>query len=312
MRNNQLSEKQPTTLLEAVRYYSDINRCVRILAEIRWSNGVTCPVCASKEITTFKSRQIWKCRTCKKQFSVKKGTAFEQSPLGLDKWFVCLWLIANAKNGISSCEIARSIGITQKSAWFMLHRCREVLRNGSFEKLSGTVEADEAYFGGSDTNRHEWKKLGKDAKATVFGAVQRGGKIIAKVIETADTETLHFAVRDSVVKDSTLYTDEANGYATAKFDFIHDTVNHSAKEYVRKEEDGTKVHTNTIEGYWSLVKRTISGTYVSVEPFHLERYLDEYGFRYDNRKTNDGTRFLLALANVTGRRLTHKQLLANG
>jgi transposase-like protein len=302
---------EPKTLLEAVRYYSDKNRCVNLLASIRWENGVTCPVCASKEITAFKTRQIWKCRTCKKQFSVKVGTIFEKSQVSLEKWFVCAWLLTNAKNGISSCEVARSLGVTQKTAWFMLHRIREAHANRSFEKLSGVVESDSTFVGGLDKNRHANKKKdvqGGGGKAIVFGVVERGGEVRSQVVEGTNKQNTENDVLSNVAIGSTLYTDEAPGYHSLGIVYEHETVNHRDGEYVRYEKDGTVITTNTIENYWSLVKRCIKGTYIHVEPFHLNRYLDEQGFRYDTRKTNDSTRFLLTLGNVTGRRLTYATL----
>src|ERR1017187_1803813 len=287
--------KVPKSLQEAILYYSSEVVCVEFLSQLFWGGEEkSCIYCGSTAVYGMRTRPKFKCRDCKKQFSVKSGTGMQNSPLPITKWVPAIWMVVNCKNGISSCEMARALNVTQKTAWHMNHRIREAIANITGEKLSGVTEADETYIGGSDTNRHEDKKNGRDGKAIVFGAVQRGGKVQAKVIDSANTETLHFAVRDAVAKGSTLYTDEANTYATAKYDFIHDAVNHSAKEYARYQKGAETIHTNTIENYWSLVKRALKGTYIHVEPFHLDRYLQEQGFRYDNRRDNDSGRFIAA------------------
>jgi transposase-like protein len=279
--------KLPTTLQEAMRYFSDRDTCLEFIVSLRWPNGPVCPRCASKEYRFIRTRSLWECKGCKKQYSVKVGTIFEDSAVKLDKWLCAIWIIVNAKNGVSSYEIGRSLGVTQKTAWFMMHRIRLALQNQSFEKLSGHVEADETYIGGKARNMHidKQKKVlkaeGSFRKAVVMGMLERNGKVRAKVIECASAKLLTREVRQSVEAGSTLYTDQCPGYTALSLDYAHKVINHS-EAYVR----GT-VHTNTIENFWSLLKRGIKGTYVSVEPFHLFRYLDEQTFRFNTRKGND-------------------------
>jgi transposase-like protein len=302
----------PATLQEAIRYFSDDLTCIQIVASRRWSDGVSiCPKCDGKNNTFMESRKVWQCKNkeCKKQFSVKIGTIFEDSPIGLDKWLTAMWLIANAKNGISSYEIHRAIGITQKSAWFMLHRIRLAMQNGSLDKLSGNVEVDETYVGGLEKNKHESKKLkqgrGSVGKTAVMGLLERKGRVRAKVIEKTDKATLHNEVKENVEQGSNLFTDEWRSYQGLNDDYVHEVINHSI-EYVKGN-----VHTNGIENFWSLLKRTIKGTYVSVEPFHLGKYIDEQVFRYNERKTKDKDRFIGVLNAVSGKRLTYNQLIGN-
>jgi transposase-like protein len=301
--------KVPKSLQEAILYYSSEVVCVEFLSQLFWNGQEkTCIACGSTAVYGMRTRPKFKCRDCKKQFSLKSNTVMANSPLPITKWVPAIWMVINCKNGISSCEMARALNVTQKTAWHMNHRIREAIANITGVKLSGITEADETYIGGSDTNRHEDKKIGRDGKAIVFGAVQRGGKVTAKVIDSADTETLHFAVRNAIEKGSTLFTDSADGYNTAKHYAKHDTVNHSAKEYARYVKGGETIHTNTIENYWSLVKRALKGTYIHVEPFHLDRYLQEQGFRYDNRENNDSGRFIVAASLLFGKRLTYAEL----
>jgi transposase-like protein len=301
----------PTTLQKAVNYFSDDQVCITLVAQMRWSDGIaTCPKCGNKETSFLTTRNTWKCKNkeCKKQFSVKVGTIFEQSPIGLDKWLLAVWLLSSAKNGISSYEIHRAIGVTQKTAWFMLHRIRLAMETGSIEKLSGNVEVDETYIGGLAKNMHKHKReakiqgRGSVGKTAVMGLLERKGRVLAKVIEKADKDTLHAEVKANVEKDSNLFTDEWRSYRGLDQDYIHEVINHGI-EYVRGH-----IHTNGIENFWSLLKRTIKGTYVSVEPFHLGRYLAEQTYRFNERKTNDKERFLGVLKAVGGKRLTYDEL----
>ncbi len=276
---------------------------------MRWTDGnAVCPNCEKTETSFLSTRRIWKCKACKKQFSVKVGTIFEDSALGLDKWLIAIWLIANAKNGISSYELHRAIGITQKSAWHVLHRIRFAMQTGSFEKFSGEVEVDETFIGGKAKNMHKDKRekliqgRGSVGKTAVMGLLERKGRVVAKVIERIDRETLHNEVKANVEKDSNLFTDEWRSYRGLDEQYIHAVINHSI-EYVRGN-----VHTNGIENFWALLKRTIKGTYVSVEPFHLSRYLAEQTFRFNERKGKDKDRFIKTLENVSGKRLTYDEL----
>jgi transposase-like protein len=299
----------PKTLQEAIGYFSDKETCTTFMAQLRWPEGVTCPNCDGKAVSYLSTRFMWKCKACKKQFSVKVGTIMEDSPIGLDKWLAAIWLIANCKNGVSSYEIHRAIGVTQKSAWFLLHRIRLAMQTGTFEKLSGQVEVDETYIGGRARNMHRDKReaqirgRGTIGKVAVMGLLERDGKVRAKVIANTQWQTFEGEVKDNVTRGAELFTDAHKSYAGLGADYIHQVIDH-AEKYV----DG-QIHTNGIENFWSLLKRGIRGTYVSVEPFHLFRYLDEQTFRFNERKKTDGQRFLEVISLIQGKRLEYKQLI---
>lgn len=307
----------PRTLLEAIKYFADFDNCKQFVLQLRWPDGtVRCPHCNSSKVTYLAKARIWKCYSKheRPRFSLKTGTIFEDSPLGLDKWLAAVWLIVNCKNGISSYEVHRDLGITQKTAWFMDHRIRFALHSGSFEKmLFGEVEADETFIGGKARNMHADKRAekitgtgGKD-KAIVLGILERGGKVRTKVVESRKKKALQAEVRQHVKAGAALYTDALKSYEGLS-EFQHQVVDH-AVEYVRGN-----VHTNGMENFWSLLKRGLNGTYVSVEPYHLFRYLDEQAFRFNNRideageKVSDYDRFRLAISQIVGKRLTWKQL----
>jgi transposase-like protein len=309
----------PTTLQNCIKHFSDEMVCINLLADIRWSDGkALCPNCGNGDATYFLAAQKrWKCRTCKKQFSVKFGTIFEDSPISLTKWFPAMWLICGAKNGISSYELGRAIGVTQKSAWFMNHRIRLAMKQGTFEKLGGggeTVEADETFVGGELKNMHEWRRKkhgsgkGGRGKAIVFGMLQRGdketkSKVRAVVVPDRLKQTLQPIIKASVETGINFYTDDHKAYDdVTAMDYAHAFVVHT-NEYVRGA-----IHTNGIENFWSLFKRGLKGTYVSVEPFHLSRYVDEQAFRFNTREGNDADRFLTALSEVVGKRVTYRKL----
>ena len=306
----------PNTLLEAVKFFADKDNAHNYLAAIRWPDGVVCPRCGVEGPTFLKKRRVWKCKGCRKQFSIKVGTVFEDSPIGLDKWLTAMWMIANCKNGVSSHEIARAVGVTQKTAWFMLHRLRLALQEADGGKLDGEVEVDESYIGGKARNMHRSRvrKIalkpgrGDSHKTGVMGILQRGGKVRGYVIPNAKKRTLQPHIYEDVEPGSMLYTDDFTGYMGLSKDFEHQVINH-AEKYV----DG-QVHTNGIENFWSLLKRGLGGTYVSVEPFHLFRYLDEQAWRYNNRKDDndkplgDGERFKRAASQIVGKRLTYAEV----
>jgi transposase-like protein len=310
----------PKTLQEAIRFFSDPDTCIQFMTPLRWPNGIKCPNCGSTEHSYLKTRRVWKCRAkaCRKQFSIKVGTIMEDSPLGLDKWLAAIWLIANAKNGISSWEVHRALGITQKSAWFLLHRIRLAMQTGTFHKLSGEVEVDETFIGGKARNMHADKRAekihgrGACGKAVVIGILERGKEVRTKVIPNTKKKTVQAEVREHVEPGSLVCTDALKSYEGLSTAYIHEAVDH-AVEYVRGN-----VHTNGLENYWSLLKRCIRGTYVSVEPFHLFRYLDEEAFRFNERKRPDETiktdseRFVQVLGMIAGKRLTYAHLTGNG
>jgi transposase-like protein len=304
----------PETLQNAIIYFSDPDRCFQYALNLRWPNGVvSCPRCGSEKHSFIKTRRIWFCSGCKQQFSLKVGTIFEDSPLGLDKWMCAFWMICNCKNGVSSCEIARSLGVTQKSAWFMLHRIRKAMHEDSSLMLSGEVEADETFIGGKARNMHLSKRErritgtgGKD-KTAVMGLLERGGEVRTKVISNRKKALLQAEVKKHVEAGSALYTDALMSYRGLGSDYAHQVVDH-AVEYVNG-----RIHTNGLENFWSLLKRGINGTYVSIEPYHLFRYLDEQSFRYNNRKNKDDqARFEAAMKNVAGKRLTYNELTGIG
>jgi len=301
-------QKLPSSLLEAVRHFSDLDVATGFVAKLRWPNGPVCPRCEGTEHSYLTTRRIWKCKGCKKQFSVKVGTIFEDSPLGLDKWLPAVWLIANSKNGISSHELGRALGVTQKSAWFMLHRIRLAMQTGTFEKLSGEIELDETFIGGKARNMHAHVRRQKITgtggmdKSAVLGMIERGGAVRAEVVPNVRRRTLQPRVREVVERGSAVYTDALRSYSGLADDYAHQVVDH-AERYV----DG-QVHTNYMENFWAQLKRGLNGTYISVQPFHLFRYLDERVFTFNLRERDDYGRFDGVLRAATGRRLTYAEL----
>lgn len=312
------STQTPKTLQEAIAYFSDEDRCIEYLVAKRWPNGVTCPLCGSEKVSYLKTQRRWKCyagHKDKRQFSVKVGTIMEDSPISLTKWLPAMWLIGNCKNGISSYELHRALGVTQKSAWFMNHRIRLAMHDQEEDVLSGTVEADETLIGGKARFMHKDRKeqtlqkgRGSAGKTIVMGLLERGekgkknSKVKTSVINKTDTQTLHKKVRANVETGSTLYTDALASYQGLEPDYMHEFVDH-AETYVQGN-----VHTNGIENFWTLLKRSIKGTYVSVEPFYLFRYLDEQSFRFNERGLTDGERFTEITSSIADRRLTYKAL----
>lgn len=323
---------EPKTLQEAIQYFADPNNCLDYLAHRRWKDGaVLCPTCGSKEVSYVPARRVWQCKTrhAKCQFSIKVGTIFEDSAIGLDKWLAAMWMLANARNGVSSWEIHRSLGMTQKSAWFMLQRIRYAMQSVASGKIGGPgnkVEADETFIGGKAKNMHpsrraQFKAARESAspvgvgdarlinKSTVWGVLDREQrKIRTTVVPKVNREGLQAAVLNHVEHGSKIFTDEARVYNLLPKEYTHEFVNH-LERYV----DG-QVHTNGLENFWSLTKRTLSGTYVAVESFHLHRYLDEAMFRYNNRldadgnKLTDAERFSIAVSQIVGKRLTYAEV----
>ena len=305
----------PKTLIDAVTFFANEDTACQHISDLRWPEGVTCPTCGGKNLGTIPKRRRWYCKDCPKkpQFSVKTGTVMEDSPIPVGKWLVVMWLECNAKNSISSYEIHRAIGVTQKSAWFMLHRVRLAMQDTTDAKLSGTVEADETFIGGKARNMHAGKRKAKGrgavGKAIVMGLLERHGgedeasKVKAFVVKNTQRATLQPVIKDNVEAGSNVYTDALASYAGLEPEYVHEFVDH-AECYAKGA-----VHTNGLENFWSLFKRCIKGTHVSVEPFHLFRYVDSEAFRFNTRKLTDGERFKEVAKGIAGKRLTHKALI---
>jgi transposase-like protein len=302
----------PKTLLEAVRYFSDLDTCHAYLRKIRWPRGVQCPHCDGKRCDEVRRRRLL-CKDCRKEFSDKVGTIFEDSPLGLDKWFVACWSVANCKNGISSHELARALGVTQKTAWFMEHRIRKAMEVGGIDKFDGPAEADTSYVGGKAANMHKDRRekvirgRGAAGKTAIHGILQRSdekspSQVQANVIGSEDAQVLLPAVRRQVRYGAQVFTDAAHAYGELCFTHLHQAIDHSIA-YARGA-----VHTNGLENFWSLLKRALGGTYVAVAPFHLQSYVAEQAFRFNGRKSGDGGRFEAALEGTIGKRLTYRVL----
>jgi transposase-like protein len=308
----------PKTLQQAILFFANYENCRKAVEAIRWPDGiVSCPTCGSEKVAYLETQRRYKCygKHPKAQFSLKVGTIFEDSPIGLEKWLPALWLVTNCKNGISSYELARALDVTQKTAWFMLSRLRLALQADGGGKMAGEVEADETFIGGKARNMHKAKRdrLGISqsrsmvGKTAVMGLLARhgdlGSQVRLEVIKNRKKHQLEQIVGANVEGGTTLYTDALRSYDRMEDrGYMHKVIDH-AESYV----DGA-VHTNGLENFWSLLKRALKGTYVSVEPFHLFRYLDEQAFRFNNRKGTDAMRFALALRGIINKRLTYTAL----
>jgi transposase-like protein len=299
------------TLRDAIIHFADFEHCKEFMIELRWPDGkVKCPACGAEKVTYLAKRRVWKCYSDHKSptFSLKTGTIFEDSPISLEKWLPAVWMLLNCKNGVSSWEIHRAISVTQKSAWFMLHRIRLAAQNKTFNKLAGEVEVDETFIGGKARNMHADKReekihgRGPDGKTIVAAVLERGGTVRAKVCTTRRKPELQEMIRENVEAGSEVFTDALKSYDGLN-EFQHQVIDH-AEAYVNGN-----IHTNGLENFWSLLKRSIHGTYVRVEPFHLFRYVDEQAFRYNNRNMTDIQRFVFVMRHIVGRRLTYKQLI---
>ena len=301
------------TLQQAIIHFSDFDRCQQFVIESRWPDGkVRCPYCGSEDVLYLKNARLWYCKLgqhSRRKFSLKVGTLFEDSAIPLQKWLPACWLLYNCKNGVSSYEIHRDLKVTQKTAWFMLHRIRLAAHSETFEKLSGEIEVDESFIGGKARNMHADKRrekitgTGGMGKVAVMGLLERHGKVHTRIVPNVRKKRLQAEVREHVEPGAHLYTDALKSYEGLDADYVHQVIDH-AEAYARGS-----VHTNGLENFWSLLKRGIKGTYVSVEPFHLFRYLDEQAFRFNNRNDmDDGDRFRLAMSKIVGKRLTYAQL----
>jgi transposase-like protein len=304
--------KLPQTFIAAVRYFADPDNCLNYLVSRRWPNGVECPTCGSKDVRFLANQRRWWCKGQhpRKQFSIKNGTVLEDSPIGLDKWLPAVWMIATCRNGVSSYEIHRDLGVTQKTAWFILHRIREAMQSEEIAKMPGPVEVDEAYVGGKAHSVHRNPETAKlmptdpqENKTIVMGIVQRKGKARAFVVEDTTRETLHDKIKEHVAERATVYTDSLKSYGKLTA-FTHFTINHS-KQYV----DG-HIHTNGVENFWVLLKRMIKGTYICPRSWHLQRYVEEQVFRFNSSGVNDAYRFDETMKQIFGKRLTYKRLTA--
>jgi transposase-like protein len=300
--------KLPESLHEAVLYFGDPEKAHKWAVALRWPNGIECPRCGSKEHSFISTRRIWFCKGCKKQFTVKVGSIFEDSPLGMNKWMLAIWLLVTCKNGISSYEVASHLDITQKSAWHLMHRVRKAVRSGSFAKFSGGCDVDETFIGGKarDMDIENRKRRiggtgGKD-KVAVLGIIERGGKVRTVVVRNRRKKALQAEVRKHVEAGSALYSDALLSYEGLASYYSHQVID-DAVSYVDDQ-----AHTNGLENFWSLLKRSISGTYVSVEPFHLYRYLDEQTYRFNNGKLTPAERFAEPTASVSWKRLTRDEV----
>jgi transposase-like protein len=310
---------EPKSLQEAIIYFANPDNCIDYLALRRWPDGkVICPGCGSDRVSFNAKRRTWKCSKhhSKREFSIKVGTVMEDSAIPLDKWLTAMWMILNCKNGVSSCEIAKNVRVSQKSAWFMLHRIRLSMQDETLgSKFSGEVEADETFIGGKARNMHKdvharrISGMGRNTedKIMVMGILERGGKVRTKIVADRKQKTLHGAVRENVEAGTALFTDEFGAYKGLQGEFEHQIVDHAVR-YV----DG-RVHTDGLENFWSLLKRSLGGTYISVEPFHLFRYLDEQSFRYNFRGTKenpitDADRFSIGVSQLVGKRITFAEL----
>jgi transposase-like protein len=302
---------EPKTLQDAIVYFADPVNCREYLVARRWPKGVSCPKCGSSNVLFMEKYNRWHCREkhTAPQFTLKTGTVMEDSPVGLDKWLMAMWMVVNCKNGVSSYEIHRALGVTQKTAWFLDHRIRLMLGDEyASGKFGGEVEADETFIGGKARNMHLSKRVRaitnapNRGKALVMGILERGGKIKTTVVPNLSRPVLQSEIKKHVQAGTALYTDKMHSYNGLAPEYFHQVVDH-AVEYVNG-----RIHTNGLENFWSLLKRGLNGTYVSVEPFHLFRYLDEQCFRFNNRKLTDAQRFDIAARGMVGKHLTYAEV----
>lgn len=300
-------------LVQLMQYFSDESVCLEHLKQMRWKDGAYCPHCGCKKVYAFSDNKRYKCSDCRKQFTAKVGSIFENTKIPLQKWFVAIYLISSHKKGISSLQLSRDLGITQKNAWFLLHRLRHASTTEAFKApLSNTVECDETYIGGKEKNKHKSKKTeGTQGRSTltktpVLAAIERNGFVKAQKSATVDGRAIGKFITNNVVLGSNLMTDEYKIYRTVQWLYKHNYVKHGNGEYVVGD-----AHTNTVEGFFSLLKRSIVGIYHFVSAKHLDNYLNEATFRYNSKEYTEQDRFNLLLSATDNKRLTYKNLIAN-
>jgi transposase-like protein len=294
------------SILQFQKEFSTEEVCREFLVQQRWGNAPACPFCASTNVHRFATNnRIFKCRekVCRKKFSVTVGTIYENSKVPLTKWFLATYILSVHSKGISSLQLATWLDVTPKTSWFLTHRIREMLTEKAPELLSGVTEIDESYFGGRESNKHLSKRTVKGGvgnKAMVIGAAQRNGKVITKVIEKTNIEQVEKFIQGAVQEGSIMVTDEHNAYNRVGNKYTHKKVKHREKEYVRYEND-LVVHTNSIEGFWNILKKQIIGIHHSVSQKHLQRYCNESAFRYNNRAELQDERFAHTIKGCEGR-----------
>ena len=272
------------TLTDFTDHFRDEETCVKHFTAIRFANGAYCPYCNHAEVYSFKDGKRYRCKSCKQDFTIKTGTLFGESKLPIRKWFIAIYLLSHMSKGMSSVQLAKHVGVTQKTAWFMAHRIRGAHIQGK-EKITATAEADECYIGGLSKNMHFKKRqqanigTGGMGKAVLFGIKSRDGEIRAQIVPAVDAATLHPIIKENVATGATLYTDEHRVYAGLAADYKRGIIRHGLKEFVKGD-----CHTNGIESFWALFKRGYHGVYHQMSRKHIQRYVNEFAFRF-NRKT---------------------------
>ena len=310
MSKNQPARQSFETLFQLMAAFPDEQTAIDHFRSIRWKNGAFCPLCNSTRVYHFSDNRTNKCGDCRKRFSIKVGTIFEDSKIELRKWMMAIWLITSHKKGIASTQLAKDLGVTQKTAWFMTHRLRYAIKTQSFNRqLAGEVEADETYIGGKEKNKHAWQRMGGKqggaGKVAVLGMLEREGELRTGVTPSLSARNVQTVIRDNVATGTALMTDEHGSFVGLGKTYHHHRVNHSSGEYVRHYI----IHTNGIESVWALFKRQIVGTHHFLSPKHLNAYLGEMTWRFNLRKMGEGDRVNALLAQTAGR-LTYKMLVA--